>query len=176
MLHLFPLSSPLSVSCFVFLLFRVVGEDDGLSAGLQCTGQVHSGKCWVHPAHPSWRLHPSESTHKPLHPIQDAHEAHLKPAALDAHLPCRWGDTEFLIKTKFEDPHVTLCVPLLFFRSFWRGNPDPSPDQTEHGWTAGQPAEGSCPHLCWAPGARLSRGHWKVKPYLPQGTKICKER
>ena len=53
-------------------------------------------------------------------------------------------------------------VPLLFFRSFWRGNPDPSPDQTEHGRTAGQPAERSCPHLSRAAGAGLSRGHWKV--------------
>ncbi len=60
------------------------------------------------------------------------------------------------------DLSITLYLRL-FFRSFWRGNPDPSPDQTEHGWIAGQPAERSCPHLRWAAGARLSRGHWKVR-------------
>lgn len=71
---------------------RAVGEDVGLPAGLQCSRQVHSGKCWVDPAHPSWRLHASESAYKPLHPVQDAHEAHLQSPALDAHLPRGWAE------------------------------------------------------------------------------------
>lgn len=61
------------------------------------------------------------------------------------------------------DQSIRLYVPLLLLRSFWRGDPDPSSDQTEHGRTAGQPAEGPCPYLCRAAGVGLSRGHWKVR-------------
>lgn len=76
----------------LFCHSRVVREDDGLSAGLQCPWKVHGGKRWVHTAHPSGRLCPSEGSHKPLHSVQDAHEAHLEPEAMDAHLPRWWGD------------------------------------------------------------------------------------
>lgn len=37
--------SQLLLSCFVILSVRVVREDDGLSAGLQCSREVHGGKC-----------------------------------------------------------------------------------------------------------------------------------
>lgn len=80
---------------FLFWSCRDVGEN-GVTEGLQCSGKIHSGECWVPPAHPSWRLHPPESTHQSFHPIQDATEAHLQPPALDAHLPHRWGGHRFV--------------------------------------------------------------------------------
>lgn len=79
----------LTSSCSVTLVFRAFGEDDGLPAGLQRSGQVHGGQRRVHPAHPSWRLHPPEGPHQPIHTVQDAHEADVQPEALDAHLSSR---------------------------------------------------------------------------------------
>lgn len=82
-------------SPFSFCSGRDVREN-GVTEGLQCSRKIHSGECWVPSAHPSWSLHPPESTHQSFHPIQDATEANLQPPALDAHLPHRWGDTDLL--------------------------------------------------------------------------------
>lgn len=102
-----PFPSPGLNAPVLFCHSRVVGEDDGLSAGLQRSWKVHGGKRRVYAAHPSGRLCPSESTHKPLHTIQDAHEAHLQPEAMDAHLPRRWGDA--VLDTSFCRQLFTGC-------------------------------------------------------------------
>lgn len=47
-------------------------------------------------------------------------------------------------------------------RTFWRGNPDPPSDTTEHGRAAGQWAERPGSYLCRVAGTGLSRSHGKV--------------
>lgn len=55
-----------------------------------------------------------------------------------------------------------LFNPYIFCRSLWRGNSNPSSDETEHGWPA-RPTDKSCTWLSWAVGTRLSWCHWKVR-------------
>lgn len=104
---------PTFILPFPFLLCsgRNVREN-GVTEGLQCSRKIHSGECWVPPAHPSWRLHPPESTHQSFHPVQNATEANLQPPALDAHLPHRWADTD-LLKTQWPFLDLILFILLL---------------------------------------------------------------
>lgn len=69
-------------------LCRFAGKNDRIPEGLQCSGPLHSGQCWVHPSCTARRLHAPEGPHQPIRPLTHAYETYLQPPALDAHISC----------------------------------------------------------------------------------------
>lgn len=68
---------------------RCPGEHDGAtSARFQRTGEVPRRQRRIHATCSTWRIHTPAGADQPLCPLSNAHEAHFKQKALDAHFSC----------------------------------------------------------------------------------------